>query len=895
MALAAGTHFGTYQVIGLIGVGGMGEVYRATDTALGREVALKVLPDSFAADADRTARFEREAKTLASLNHTNIGQIYGLERRDGTTALVMELVEGLTLDDRLMQGPIPVDEALDIAMQIADALEAAHSLGIVHRDLKPANIKLRPDGTVKVLDFGIAKALNARANSGPQGTPLTTPAMTEAGIVLGTAAYMSPEQARGKPVDQRADIWAFACVLYEMLTGEPAFGAEDVTATLARVLERDPDMRKLPPGLAPTVRGTLELCLQKDPKKRLRDIGDVRLALRGELMGLSSAAARPLWGRALPIAAGVAIGAIVAGTYVASVVGPPEPVAQRKPAFPVTRFVVTPPSTAPLANTRGLDVMISPDGQRVVYFGRNPANGIDAVYVRELDALEARLVPGTDAVLGNSDPFFSPDGKSVGFLSSDRGVVRVALDGGPPMTILAAQSPVVVGGASWYSDDSLVFSSGRALHRASAGGGGAPERLTEEAPNALIASPVMLPGGRAVMFSRIENGIERVAVLDLDKNEQKIIVENGQTALYSDTGHVVFARGKTLMVAPFDLSKLSVTGEPVAAVENVRHPNAQTSADFALSASGTLIYVPSSGEAGVPTAVVWVDRAGNVQGRAITELVESPRDPALSPDGTRLAISTGPWNDADLWSYDLRGRPPVRLAVFGNDRGAVWSPDSTQVAFWVADSFPNLHTVIADGTVTPQPLRAVPIAAAPSVWSAAGELILTAVSNATPDISVIPVTGDGLPQNLVVTEYAEFDPALSPDGHWLAYASNRTGRNEVWVQSYPDGIAMRISSNGGFEPRWSPDGRELYYLQGIAVMAVAVQTVDEFSFAAPVQLFSGSYLMQPSSLLMSYDVARDGRFLMIEVPSGASEIAPSLGIVVVQNWTEELKRLVPTE
>jgi serine/threonine-protein kinase len=661
------------------------------------------------------------------------------------------------------------------------------------------------------------------------------------------------------------------------------------------------------------VRSALELCLQKDPKKRVRDIGDVRLALEGELAHAPPASSRPLWRRALPIAASVAIGAVLAGALIAILVTRPKPVVERQngPPAPVTRFVITPEPSAPLANLGGNDVMISPDGQRIAYFSRNPVNNNIALYVREIDGLEARLVPGTELANvpsgfgGNMNPFFSADSRSIGLLSPDRGVIRVSLDGGPPVKITDA--PPTFLGATWSADDTIVYSAGRSLARTSAGGGGVPERLTEDNPDAYVASPVVLPGGRAVMYGLVgngANGAERVAVFDLDTHKQKILIENGQNAFYSPTGHVVFARGTTIMAAPFSASELAVTGEPVAMIENVRHPAPLTAADFALSASGTLVYVPGTGETTLRSAVVWVDRAGKPLGRAIDEPVDNPRDPALSPDGTRLALTIGPGGQGELWSYDLRGRPPIRLAVGNESRAAVWSPDSRQVAFTIgartSAAPPNLYTVLADGSMlTPRPLRAEGVVAMARAWSAAGELFLIIGTqerpnfNQSPDIAVLPVTGEGPPLKVVATDYAEMDPALSPDGRWLAYASNRTGRLEVWVQRYPEGVAVRVSRDGGFEPHWSGDGRELYYLQGDAVLAVTVQTADELSFSAPTKLFSGPYLMNPAAVFRSYDVARDGRFLMLEAPGGAAASASSVGIVVVQNFTHELERRVP--
>jgi Tol biopolymer transport system component/predicted Ser/Thr protein kinase len=896
MPITAGTRFGSYQVGEPIGAGGMGEVYRATDTNLKREVALKVLPESFVTDENRLARLQREAEVLAALNHPNVAQIYGFEQSGERSAIVMELIDGQTLDQRIAKGPLPPGEAIDIALQIAAGLEAAHEQNIVHRDLKPANIVLKADGSVKVLDFGIAKALELRAASGTQPPALTTPAMTEAGVVLGTAGYMSPEQARGKPVDKRADIWAFGCVLYEMLTGQPAFAGDDVTTTLARVLERNPDMRPLPSELSPAVRGTLELCLQKDVKKRLRDIGDVRLALNGELATLAPAATSavpPLWRRAWPVAASLLVGGIIAGAYVSSRVEPPLPAAVA-PALPVTRFVITPPADAPLANLGGYDVTISPDGERIAYYSQDPETGVVALNVRELDALESRLVPGTEVINtggGNMNPFFSADGRSIGLLSPESGVIRVAIDGAPPIKMLDAPEPAFLG-ATWTEDDTLVYSSGRSLYRISAGGGGTPKLLTDEQVDAFYASPVLLPGGHAVLFGSIVDGTESVAVLDLDTGEQKIVIEGGQNATYAQSGHIVFARGSTLMAAPFNPAELALTGEPVAMIQGIRHPNALTAADYAISDSGTLVYVPGGDESTAGSAIVWVDRAGNIVGRAVPNLVDSPRDPRLSPDGTRLLLTTGLAADGDLWVYDLGGRPPLPLAVANDNRFPAWSPDGRQVVFVTVLNGAELFVLPADGSVlVPQRLGAEDLRGGPYDWTEQGELFIG--NPGAPDIGVLAADGSGDVRPVVATQYAEFDAALSPDGRWLAYVSTRTGRNEIWVQSYPDGVAQRVSANTGYEPRWSADGTELFYLQGSSIMSVAVETEGAFRFAPPELLFSGPYLTLQDSAVHSYDVASDGRFLMIQPPGGAGDQG-SASIVVVQNWTEELRQRVPS-
>ena len=891
MSIARGTRLGPYEVAGPLGAGGMGEVYRATDTNLKRDVALKVLPDSLIADAMRLARLQREAETLAALDHVNVARVYGLERSGNITAIVMELIDGPTLAERLAVGALPPSEALSAALQITAGLEAAHARGIVHRDLKPANIKLKPDGTVKVLDFGIAKALDANHTSGPQA--FTTPAATGAGIVLGTAAYMSPEQARGRPVDKRADIWAFGCVLYEMLTGQAAFLGDDVTTTLARVLEREPDLKPLPAGLAPAVRRTLELCLQKDPQRRLHDIGDVRLALSGELT-THAAAAVPLWRRAFPAAATLVIG-VATGLYFANRTAPA--LTPAAPALPVSRFVVTPPESAPLASTGGRELAISPDGQRFAYIAQDPGSGQLALHVRELDGLEARPVRGGELEQQTANPLFSPDGKWLAFRAGTE-IVRASVDGAPPIKI----ADVPAGGGflsgQWLADDTLVFGSGPNLWRVSARCGGTPEPLV--AGRAVgAATPVVLPGGRAVLFGRPDGEAEHVTVLDLETGEEKVLFENAKNPFYSATGHIVFARDTTLMGAPFDAAELTVTGEPAALLQGVRYTGGFTAADFVLAENGTLVYVPDTGEGLIGATVVFVDRRGNAGGRAIAEPVLSPRDPRVSPNGERLLLTTGGGNDSDVWSYDLKGRPPIRLAVTGTNRRAVWSPDGREIAFFTAGAGSdaavgngNVYTIPADGSVlAPRPLRAEAVPGFPQAWSAAGELLLVRFDG-TPAIAAITVAGTDAARDVVATEYNEFDAALSPNGRWLAYVSNRSGTNEIWVQRYPDGVPQRVSPSGGIEPRWSADGTELFYLQGSALMAVAVGTASELSFAAPVQLFNSTYFVNVSPATASYDVAPDGRFVMVEPAGGGTGSRGN--IVVVQNWAEELKQRVPT-
>jgi Tol biopolymer transport system component len=880
----------------------MGEVYRAKDTKLGREVAIKTLPATLAADKDRLARFEREAKLLASLNHAHIASVHNLDEHDGTLYIAMELVEGETLEQKLKTGALPLEDTLRIALQIAEALEAAHEKGVVHRDLKPANVMVRANGDVKVLDFGLAKAFSGDPNQATLAhSPALSVAMTQQGLILGTAGYMSPEQASGQATDQRADIWAFGVVLYEMLTGLPLFSGESVPHVLADVLKTQPDWRRLPKNLHPRLRQMLERCLEKKVRNRYHSMADVRVDIERVLSdprggAVVASEARPFWRRAVPVsAAALLLGAVLTSIYFIALRQPAVPPEAAAP-LPVSRFVITPPATAPLASQNPGDVAISRDGKRIAYVAQNLERNTVELHVRELDALESRPLPGTETDAAMM-PFFSGDGRSIGFFAGQRGVLSVAVDGRPSIKLLDAPETGFVG-ASWEANNTLIYSSWRRLHQSTASGGGTPVPLTAERQGAdFVAAPALLPGGRAALFVDIEGATEYVAVLDLETGEEKRLLEGG-TVVYSETGHIVFGRGTTLMAAPFNVAELAVTGEPVAVLQGVRHPGPGTATDFDLAANGTLVYVPVPGDAvESESAVVWVDRTGNAVGRAVSELVNGPVDPTLSPDETRLLLVAGGRGEGAVWSYDLRGRPPIPLALAGNNRFPVWSPDSRQVAFArVEGASTTIFILPADGSVlAPEPWGATGLLGIPKTWSAADELILLEVRGGSNlNITARPIRAPDDVREIVATDFAEVDASLSPNGGWLAFVSNRTGRDEIWVQGYPDGVAVRVSTNGGIEPKWSADGRELYYLQGNAMMAVAVESEGEFSFEAPEQLFAGSYLTISGPFGSSYDVARDGRFLMIEPPGTSTAAAPA-SIVVVENWAEELKRLVPAE
>ena len=899
MPLTPGTRLGPYEVTAQIGVGGMGEVYQATDTNLKRAVAIKVLPASLAGDVERLARFQREAEVLASLNHPNIAAIYGLEKADGTTALVMELVEGPTLADRIAQGAIPVDEALPIAKQIAEALEAAHEQGIIHRDLKPANVKVRPDGAVKVLDFGLAKALEPAGAMSPgvsQAPTITTPAMTQAGMILGTAAYMSPEQAKGRTVDKRSDVWAFGAVLYEMLAGRRAFDADDVSETLAAVLMKEPDWAALPPTAPPAVTTVLQRCLHKNPKQRIRDIGDVSLALEGAFdTGVSQAAASVAvpqavaWRRAMPWITGAIAGGLVIGLAVW--------VLMRPAPQPVERFVVTTPGTDPFAAsaTGRQDLAISPDGTRIVY--RASADGTNHLFVRPVGQLEGyRLFSNVAPV---STPAISPDGAWVVFrTAADQTWKKVSILGGPPLTLFPVASPR---GASWGPDDTIIFAHvGAGLFRGPAAGGD-PETLTTldaERGETGHAWPEVLPGGTAVLFTIDHGGagIEgmELAVLDLGTMEQKVLLSGGSHARYAATGHLVYGANGTLRAVPFDLARLAVTGDPVPLLEGVMTaPNGAV--QFSLSADGSLVYVAGdAGSQSPPRTLVWVDRQGREE--PLPAPPRTYRYPRLSPDGTKVALDIQD-QENDIWVWDVPRVTLTRLTFDpGLDRTPVWTPDGQRIAFSSQqDGPPNLFWQAADGTGSVERLLESTNSQFPTSFSPDGARL---VFGDTPnDIAVLALEDERQMTSLVQTTFSERSGEISPDGRWLAYESNESGQREIYVRPFPDIDTGRwqVSTGGGNHPVWARSGEELFYLApDVAVMRVAVEGAATFRAGTPTRLFQGPYLGPGAGRgFRTYDVSPDGqRFLMIKEGTPEESGAPP-SLILVQNWTEELKRLVP--
>ena len=921
MPLTIGSRIGPYEVTGALGAGGMGEVYRARDTALNRDVALKILAAAFADDAERLARFEREAQVLASLNHTNIAQIYGLEGQEGREGqerkrprvLVLELVEGLTLADRITQGALPLEEAIEIARQIAAALEAAHEQGIVHRDLKPANVKLRPDGTVKVLDFGLAKALEATSGAAPSSISMspTLTAATQLGMILGTAAYMAPEQARGKPVDKRADIWAFGCVLFEMLSGRRAFAGEEVSDTLAYVITKDVDWSALPADTPPHIRRLLRRCIEKDPRKRLRDIGEARVALDDSAVrdepasavttAIAPPAPRPsITRRTLPWIAGLAAGSALTAT-IAIVTRP------RSTTAPAQRLSLVIPATTPYVGQIGGELAISPDGTRLVY----PAvqGGTRQLFMRNLEQLDAQPIRGTDDAY---NPFFSPDGEWIGFFtgggSGNGKLKKVTVRGGPPLTLADTSVP----GGTWLPDDSILFSRGEAglqvwsIYRVSAGGGTATRVSSPvDRKEQRHAWPSLLPDGRNILLSVTDRGgfdQSHIAVLSLDTGKYQTVVEQGYHARYSRSGHIVYALGANLMAIPFDARRLITTGPPVPIVDGVRARTNTGEMCFGVSSTGFLVYAPGGLARSAQLTLVWVDRTGKEE-----PLPVPPRAytyPRLSPDGTRIAIDIRD-QENDIWIWDLARRNLTRLTFDpGMDSFPAWMPDGKRIIFASAPSATNMPNNLfwqtADGTGKQERLIESPAGVVPQSVSPDGTRLVFRQSDSTSnfDLYTLPLTGERRPTPLIRTPFAEQNAEVSPDGRWVAYQSTESGQNEIYVRPFPNAESGRwqVSTSGGRTPVWSRDGRELFYLTGPDVrsklMAATITPGAAFSAATPQALFEGSYLAGGGNQGRTFDVSPDGkRFLMIKDLASDSPTSNDAPLVVVLNFFDELKRI----
>jgi Tol biopolymer transport system component len=892
-----GQSLGHYQIEETLGAGGMGVVYRATDSKLGRAVAIKVLPEAFARSPERLARFEREARLLAALNHPNIAVIHGLEESGGVHYLVLELVPGQTLSQRLAAGSLAVEEAVGICRQIAEALEAAHEKSIIHRDLKPANVKITPEGKVKVLDFGLAKVLQPAASASDHAECPTVTAETEAGVVLGTAAYMSPEQARGHPVDKRTDNWAFGCVLYEALTRRRAFAGQTMSDCMAAVLTVEPDLEALPATVPYGVRCLLRRCLQKDPQRRLRDIGDARLELEDFRSAPGALEAAPLPARprskpALKLLMGAAA-AFLLGALAVTAVGRMSRVEPASPRHP-TRFSVPFDAGQIIYPTRGTQLAISPDGTRLAYQAVQ-RNGQSQIFVRAFDQLEARPLAGA----AGSVPFFSPDGQWLAFYDSPTQTIRkIALSGGAAVTL---GSWLGTAGGSWGEDGNIVVSLFD-LGIVPAAGGEVRTLLRPDVKNGerCYRSPQYLPGGKAILFTIGKENTDtfddaQIAVLTLETGQKKILIEGGMAARYSPTGHLVYARNGGLLAVPFDLKKLAVTGRPFPVADGVFMSVNAGMAAFSLSTNGDLIYAPGAVEGGerVP---LWVDRNGVAKRLPLP--MRSYVHPRLSPADDRLVIEVeGPRHD--VFTYEFARGVFTRLSLDGNSHLPIFTPDGNRVAFRSErNGRMTLWWAPVDRGGEGESLTSESTGQSPESWSPDGRTLAYTMGNKETgaDIFVLNLDGDRKPRPLVQTKFTEGSPKFSPDGKWVAYCSNESGRAEVYVTPYPGpGARIQVSTEGGTDPVWKRKSGEMFYRSGDKMMVVSVSTQPKLTLSRPRPLWEGHYLHGVSSSCggagvtsSNYDVTSDGEHFVMVDDKTQDEVARQINVVL--GWSEELKR-----
>jgi serine/threonine-protein kinase len=864
-----GSRLGPYVLGPLIGEGGMGEVYRARDPRLGRDVAIKLLPPDLAQDPGRLRRSEREARVLASLNHPNIATLFGLEESDGISGLVLELVPGLTLQQQLAaRGPMRLDEAVAVARQIADALDAAHQHGIVHRDLKPANITITPEGVVKVLDFGLAR-IDVAGLEGSDGAV----GLTVAGRMIGTPAYMSPEQARGAATDRRTDIWAFGCVLFEMLTGERVFQGDSVADTVAAIIHRDPPLDRLPPATPSHVRATIERCLQKDARDRARDISDVRMALEGAFSGpmpvapVARARASVRWLTAAALA-----GAVLA-VAAAWLFTTPPPV-----DAPDMRFQVTPPPGLTFGR-----FALSPDGRNLAF--TDASEGRSGLWVHSFETGQSRHLDRAGQF--TTSVFWSPDSRSIGFFA--RGAIhRIAIDGTPPQQITMVDRAA---GAEWLADGSILYGrlGGGLLKVPSSGGTPVPvTELDAARGEAGHTEPVMLPDGRRFLYLRLARDPQQSGVfvgsLDLAPSAQSTqpLLSPATPPFLSQsadgTAHLLFVRDGTLLAQELDLASMTLSGQPSVLVERVA--SRPGTVPLVSVAGDTLaIRAPDAPSGGVP---VWFDRDGRRAGPVFATAVPPLQLPQLSPDGTRLAAIV----DRSLWVFPLDGRPSIRLTP-GGSLSPLWTPDGQSIVYEQYGAVAGLHAVAADGSSSaPRAVGPAGHLHAQGFLDAGRSVLAGFESPQSPGAwSLVKVPWSGAGARVRIPDIEMRTPSvaavISPDGRWLAYLANTTGRAELWVRRYPglDGI-VRISPNGAAEPVWSKDGRELFYLEDDTLMRVRVRpaTSGRFEYEPPVRLTAGSFLRMGQA--PSFDVAADGRLLMLE-PLPPQQPTP---IEVTVNW-----------
>ena len=866
MPLTAGTRLGVFEILAPLGKGGMGEVYRAKDTKLGREVAVKVLPEALTQDPERLARFRREATLLAALNHPHVASIYGLEEADGNPFLVLELAPGENLSDRTRRGPIPVDETLKIARQIAEALEAAHEKGIVHRDLKPSNVKVTADGQVMVLDFGLAKAYaeDVSNDESDSHSPTMSAQATQAGVILGTAAYMSPEQAKGKPVDKRADIWAFGVLVWEMLTGRRLFAGDSVTDTLAAVLRADIDMEALSRSVPRSLVEVLHRCLERDPDNRLHDIADARLVVHDlEAGGWELPTAEAARSRGLPmgLAIGGLIGIALGAPTMWMLARPGEPRAPRTSRFEIT-----------IPNAVGARPAISPDGTKIAYASEGQ------LWVRELDRLEARVVTGSD---GGSRPFWSPDGRSIGF-SAEGAIWRLPVEGGT-RTLLANESLGLTGTAVWMPGDRIFFTTRRTgIQEVSAVGGDSRETVQLSEDQADFHALDVLPNGKGfltIVHKAEAQDFGNVTLITAERQTELVNVpgDSLEDPIYSETGHVVYQQQGGQGIAgiwavPFSLGTLEVTGEPFVVARDARSPDV---------VADTLVYTPASTIH--VNQLVWVDRSGRVLETVGEARKGMSSGVTLSPDGRRAAVSIREKQDWNLWVVDLESAQSTRVTF---EEGAqvyapAWTPNDSRLAYAVTSTGDDRRIMVKrpDGSTQAELVTEGGMA---FDFSPDGKYMIFGRSRPgfLQDLWVRDLE-DGSERAFVQNDRWDVVPSISPDGQFVAYRSGRA----ILVSRFPEADSQwQIAESGGY-PKWSADGSRLYFFDGDDFMEVEIDPGPPFSAAPPVRLFS--FRRAPGYFSWARGFAIDGngeRFLMVRVAG----IPP--GIVVYQNWLADLDR-----
>ena len=893
--IAIGTRLGAYQITSLLGQGGMGEVYRATDTKLNRDVALKLLPEQFASDRDRKERFQREAHVLASLSHSNIAAIYGFEDSHTSPALVMELVEGPTLAERIAVGPLSIDEVLSHAKQIAEALEYAHERGVIHRDLKPANIKLTGDGKVKILDFGLAKAISDdRLSTTLSNSPTLSLAATQAGIILGTAAYMSPEQAKGKPVDRRADIWAFGVVVYEMLTGRTMFSGETASETMAQVIMTDPDWDALPASTPPGLRELLHRCLIKEPRMRLRDIGDARIAIEetsatppGETSPATSAGSPrsfAAWSlRALPWLLAVGLAAVALAHFREKPIPPAEQL----------RFSILPPEKLTFANP-GIP-RVSPDG-RYVLFNVSGERGT-RLWIRALDTMESRPLNGTEGSTGT--PFWSPDSRSIVFSVPGR-LKKIEIAGGPPQTVCEIRADVF--GGFWTRDNKIVFGGPPGLLMVPAAGG-TPTALTIPDRNRGEqghVEPTLLPDGVHFVYTRFAPGTETGGVyigsLDVKPEEQglrRLLPELTVSAYVPRIGEspanglLLFTRDATLLAQPFDSSRLVLSGEAAPIAEQLARTMA-TVATFSVSANGVLVYPSGMTD---NRRLTWYDRQGKEIGSVGPP--GSYNELALSPDAHRVAV-VRELDNIDIYVFDVDGNRSIRLTATPSvDRQPVWSPDGKRILYLTSPT--GLFARASDGAGDPEQLLKFDQMRSVKDWSSDARIVIFVANNLKTkrDLWLLTMSDEKKPTNFLHTEFNENDAKFSPEAqgpHYVAYVSDESSNGDVYVTTFPDPKNGKwpISTGGGYQPRWRRDGKELLYFTGDGkLMSVEVTLSPSFKASTPKLLFQAPIFGGGATLNEHrWDLTPDGQRFLINT----SSIGVSSPIAVVVNWQAMLKR-----